>query len=77
MKKLHRSTSSRLARIEDKCDIILSELLALRGRMNREEAIDTAIERLHASAHQAREAAREDAALLRSVFHVKGHGDER
>lgn len=77
MKKFHKSTSSRLARIEDKCDIILSELLALRGRLKQEEAVDKAIERLHASARRARAEAREDAALLRSVFHIKGHGDER
>lgn len=45
---------SRLGRIERKCDIILSELLMLRGRSRREEGMDAVIDRLHHTARRMR-----------------------
>lgn len=46
--KRKRHNTSRLARIESKCDVILSELLILRQK--RTDSIDCLIDRLHVQA---------------------------
>lgn len=66
------SKSSRLARIERKCDIILSELSAIRnsGRPDR-CSIDESIERMHIASRRMRAEAEHDARVLRKMFLFK------
>lgn len=58
MKTHRRSRTSRLARIERKCDRILSELLVMRKRAYRRDALDDAIDKLHVQARRMRELSR-------------------
>lgn len=63
---------SRLARIEKKCDIILSELAIIRKSANtRNRSVDDAIERMHNAARRMRAEAERDARILRRVFQFK------
>lgn len=63
---------SRLARIERKCDIILSEIAILRKNANiRHRSVDDAIERMHSASRRMRAEAERDARILRRVFQFK------
>lgn len=63
---------SRLARIEKKCDIILSELAIIRKSANiRHRSVDDAIERMHNASRRMRAEAERDARILRRVFQFK------
>ena len=77
--KSHKS--SRLERIERKCDAILLELTIIRKSLNRRsrtkhDTIDDAIERMHRNARRMRDEAEKDARILRKVFqcNILGHG---
>lgn len=77
--KFHKS--SRLKRIERKCDVILFELAIIRKSQNRrsllkDDRIDDAIERMHRNARRMRAEAEKDARILRKVFqcNILGHG---
>ncbi|GEM_PF-2063160 len=69
----HKSRKqSRLARIERKCDIILSELAIIRKSANtRHRSVDDAIERMHNVSRRMRAEAERDARILRRVFQFK------
>lgn len=61
---------SRSARIEKKCDRILSELKILKSfRNTRNEEIDDVIERMHRNAREMRRRAYQDSLYLRNMFH--------
>lgn len=63
---------SRLARIERKCDVILSELAIIRKSVNtRHRSVDDAIERMHNASRRMRTEAERDARILRRVFQFK------
>ena len=62
---------SRLDRIERKCDIILSELLIIRQRLNRSEDLDATIERLHRSARTMRAQAAKERENARRMLNLK------
>lgn len=63
---------SRLARIERKCDVILSELAIIRKSVNtRHRSVDDAIERMHNASRRMRTEAERDARILRRVFQSK------
>lgn len=53
-KKDFKRRSTRLDRIERKCDRILSELLIIRQRLNRSSDMDDAIDRLHRASRKMR-----------------------
>lgn len=64
--------NSRLGRVERKCDIILSELAAIRNCVfSNSHSIDDVIDRMHRNARQMRAEAEKDARLLRRVFEFK------
>lgn len=63
---------SRLARIERKCDVLLSEIAILRNNANtRHRSVDDAIERMHNASRRMRTDAERNARILRKVFHLK------
>lgn len=63
---------SRLARIERKCDVILSEFAIIRKSVNtRHRSVDDAIERMHNASRRMRTEAERDARILRRVFQFK------
>lgn len=64
--------SSRLARIERKCDVILSELAVIRKSVSsRHRSVDDAIERMHKASRRMMAEAERDARILRRVFQFK------
>ncbi len=63
---------SRLAHIERKCDIILSELTAIRNGVRPDRSsIDESIERMHIASRRMRAEAEHDARVLRKMFLFK------
>lgn len=64
--------SPRLARIERKCDVILSELAVIRKSVSsRHRSVDDAIERMHKASRRMMAEAECDARILRRVFQFK------
>lgn len=62
----------RIIRIEGKCNRILSELVIIRERLNRERDIDAIIDRLHQTAKRIRrQCERERDAAIRIANHQK------
>lgn len=59
---------SRLARIERKCDRILSELLILRRQRFVSDNIDTAIDRLHRAARNMRAECEREKDRTRKIY---------
>lgn len=63
---------SRLASIERKCDIILSELAVIRkSNSSRHRSVDDAIDRMHKASRRMMAEAECDARILRRVFQFK------
>lgn len=63
-----RRRPSRLDRIEQKCDRILSELLIIRSQLGRRrDDIDTTIDRLHSAARNMRECCSKEREIYRSI----------
>ena len=60
---------SRLARIERKCDRILSELLIVRQQACRHSDIDSVIDKMHRSARKMRIQAERERALTSRLSH--------
>lgn len=54
-KNFYQRRPSKIARIERKCDRILSELLVIRHQLSRRNDVDASIERMHAAARRMRE----------------------
>lgn len=50
--KIHRRLLSRLARIENKCDIIATELVRLRQNHIKQAEFDSVLDRLHLAARR-------------------------
>lgn len=76
MKNKRTAFGPRLSRIEGKCDLILSELLAMRQRVNRTDAIDSAIERMRRTSRMMREVAEEELKRVLAT-HGSGHDGKR
>lgn len=70
-RKRNKRRPSRLDRIERKCDIILSELLIIRQRLNRSDDLDATIERLHRSARKMRAQAAKERDNARRMLNLK------
>ncbi len=69
-KKTNRQRSSRLGRIECKCDRILSELLVLRHRLTCSTGTDRIIDRLHKAAREMRRQCEAEKEAIRRLYNT-------
>ncbi len=67
----NRRRSSRLERIERKCDRILSELVIIRQQIRYRPDIDTAIERMHKTARRMKEQCERERDFAQRIFSPK------
>lgn len=67
-----RHWTSRIERVEAKCDRILSELSVIRRSLNAgTNSVDDAIERMHRNARRMRAETEKNARILRELFLTK------
>lgn len=68
MTRYHKRRSTRIERIERKCDRILSELLILRRQISGRPDMDAAIDRLHRAARRMRKQCEEERDSISRLF---------
>lgn len=69
--------SSRIERIERKCDRILSELLIIRHQLHKRPDMDEAIDRLHATALKLREQVAREKEIIQRMCNSNARNNGR
>lgn len=74
-KRPYKRFHTRMARIERKCDLILSELIILRQRWSQRPDIDSLIDRLHQDGKRMRALCERERDAFRERFSSGRHED--